>query len=330
MGRADVYSQPGAPDPVLPAPVVRELARAHLPAGLPAHARVEVDESGGEARAYLIGAPPEGGASCREVSGCGVVLKTQRPHRLRPRTSLAKEAALLTALGGPLSGRIPTVYGYDRISTKFGPVEFIVMSPIPGRPVHASALTDADRRAVLNEVADVLREVHALDLAGLQPAGLLPADDGAAGLHTRLEPGLADLVEQLQRRKECWPLPVSPARVAELALDALPHQLTDGPAALHSNPGPTHVFTDSTGMFTGLIDFGDAYASHPALDLRSWPDPEDRIALSESYLRGSDASPEWHAVWTVAMVYADLAALTGPDRLAERAAADLSLRLGQL
>jgi hypothetical protein len=54
------------------------------------------------------------------------------------------------------------------------------------------------------------------------------------------------------------------------------------------------------------------------------------ITLRESYLGGSDASAEWNAVWTVAMVYADLAALTGPARLAERAAADLSLRLGQL
>jgi hygromycin-B 7''-O-kinase len=258
------------------------------------------------------------------------VVKTQRPHRLRPRTSLAKEAALLAALAAPLSARILTLCGYDRIGTEFGPVEFIVMSRIPGRPVHATALTDAGRRAVLNEVADVLREVHALDLAALQPPGLLPADDGAAGLRTRLEPNFADLVEQLQRKADCWPLAVTPARVAELTLDALPHQLTDRPAALHSNPGPTHVFTDSTGTLTGLIDFGDDYASHPALDLRSWPDPEDRISLRESYLGGRDASAEWNAVWTVAMVYADLAALTGPARLAERAAADLSLRLGQL
>jgi hypothetical protein len=30
---------------------------------------------------------------------------------------------------------------------------------------------------------------------------------------------------------------------------------------------------DPAEAFTGLIDFGDAYASHPMLDLRSWPDP---------------------------------------------------------
>src|SRR5829696_5814749 len=31
MGRADVYSQPDAPDPVLPAALVAELSRPHLP-----------------------------------------------------------------------------------------------------------------------------------------------------------------------------------------------------------------------------------------------------------------------------------------------------------
>jgi hypothetical protein len=49
MGRADVYSQPDAPDPVLSDAVVRELARTHLPVDLPAHMHVQVDESGGEA-----------------------------------------------------------------------------------------------------------------------------------------------------------------------------------------------------------------------------------------------------------------------------------------
>lgn len=84
MGRADTYSQPDAPDPVLPDDLVLGLARAYLPPPDRVGAVLAVDESGGEARAYLLDG--------------GVVVKTQRPHRLRPRTSLAKEAALLAAL----------------------------------------------------------------------------------------------------------------------------------------------------------------------------------------------------------------------------------------
>jgi len=69
--------------------------------------------------------------------------------------------------------------------------------------------------------------------------------------------------------------------------------LDQPPVPLHSNPGPTHVFTDPECRFTGLIDFGDAYAAHPALDLRSWPDPEDRLLLREAYLDGRTAEVEW-------------------------------------
>src|SRR3954470_19396169 len=104
MGRADVYSQPDAPDPVLPAELVRELIADHLPPGLRLADRMAVDESGGEARVYLFD---------RADAAGGLAVKTQRPHRLRPRTSLAKEAALLAALAAPLTGRIPALYGYD-------------------------------------------------------------------------------------------------------------------------------------------------------------------------------------------------------------------------
>ncbi|TQN43677.1 aminoglycoside phosphotransferase (APT) family kinase protein [Blastococcus colisei] len=333
MGRADVYSQPDAPDPVLPAALVAELGRGHLPDDLvlDGDATVEVDESGGEARVYLLnGAARDGRGPAPARGHGGVVVKTQRPHRLRPRTSLAKEAALLTALAGALAGRIPRVYGYDCVETDVGWVEFIVMSRIPGRAVGRTSLPPPTRRELLRELAGVLRVVHALDAGGLRTAGVLPVAEGAAGLRERLEPNFADLVENLTSRPDRWPLDVSPGHVAERALAALPRHLDQPPVALHSNPGPTHAFTDPAGRFTGLIDFGDAYASHPALDLRSWPDPHDRLALREHYLQGAAPSAEWDAVWTAAMIYADLAALAGSSAHAHRAAADLTDRLGQV
>src|SRR5215218_6092713 len=143
MGRADVYSQPDAPDPVLPATLVAELSRRHLPDDLvlDGDAAVEVDESGGEARVYLLdGAARDGRRPAPARGHGGVVVKTQRPHRLRPRTSLAKEAALLTALAGALAGRIPRLYGYDCVDTDTGSVEFIVMSRIPGRAAGRSTV----------------------------------------------------------------------------------------------------------------------------------------------------------------------------------------------
>jgi len=320
MGRADVYSQPDAPDPVLPIDLVRELARPHLPDGVRLDGGMAVDESGGEARVYLF----DGSAPA------GVAVKTQRPHRLRPRTSLRKEAALLAALADPLAGRIPAVHGYDRVDTDAGPVELIVMSRVPGRAVGQRHFPPPSRLELFGAVADVLRIVHGLDARSLQSDGTLPTVDGAAALRARLEPNFADLVERLADRPDRWPLEVAPDRVAARALAALPVRLDHRPVPLHSNPGPPHVFTDEDGGFTGLIDFGDAYAAHPALDLRSWPDPADRRLLREAYLDGQTPDAEWDAVWTVAMVYADMGAVSEPGPHAAPAAADLVERLGQL
>ena len=74
----DVYLQPNLPDPVLEPSVVLDLARWFEPN---AQAITAVDETGGEARTYVI--------------DDGIVFKTQRPHRLRPRTSLSKEVLFL-------------------------------------------------------------------------------------------------------------------------------------------------------------------------------------------------------------------------------------------
>src|SRR5215218_9663374 len=176
MGRSDVYSQPDAPDPLLPAELVRELAESHLPSDLRLSDGTVVDESGGEARVYLF--------ACAGVGG-GVAVKTQRPHRLRPRTSLAKEAALLAALAGPLAGRIPAVYGYDRVDSAAGPVEVIVMSRVPGRAAGQRELPPLSRRQLIRAVADVLRVVHGVNPGSLQSDASLPTVDGAAGLRAR-------------------------------------------------------------------------------------------------------------------------------------------------
>src|SRR5215217_5305375 len=187
MRRADVYSQPEAPDPVLPVELVRELARPHLPYGVQLDGGMEVDESGGEARVYLF--------ERTDVAG-GVAVKTQRPHRLRPRTSLRKEAALLAAL----AGRIPDLYGHDRVDTDAGPVEFIAMSQVPGRAAGTGALPPVPRRELLRELTAVLRAVHAFDASDLRADGTLPTVDGAAGLRARLEVDFADLLERLATR----------------------------------------------------------------------------------------------------------------------------------
>src|SRR5919202_2733864 len=90
--------EPDPRDPVLDASVVLRLARRHLPS---ARAVTAVDESGGEARAYVIDAD--------------FIFKTQRPHRVRPRTSLEKEAFHLGQLATHAPElAVPRLLGYGR------------------------------------------------------------------------------------------------------------------------------------------------------------------------------------------------------------------------
>jgi aminoglycoside phosphotransferase len=322
MGRADTYSQPDAADPVLSDDLVLGLAREMLPDGVRVTGISAVDESGGEARAYLLDSDRSGVPD-------GVVVKVQRPHRLRPRTSLAKEAWLLAALARPLRGRIPALFGHAQVTTDVGPVEYLVMSRVPGRALRHVSISAGARTLLVDDVAAVLRAMHSLDAQTADPEGLLPTDPDAAALRRRVELGLADIVDVLRETPDVWTLPVPPAEVADRAVAALPDKL-DRTVVLHSNPGPTHVFVTESGTLAGVIDFGDAYGSHPALDLRSWPDPDDRVRLRAAYLDGKPAPAGFDEVWTVAMLHADMAAVAARPELAARAGEDLLTRLAVL
>jgi Ser/Thr protein kinase RdoA (MazF antagonist) len=71
--------------------------------------------------------------------------------------------------------------------------------------------------------------------------------------------------------------------------------------ALHSNPGPEHVFVNNDGTFSGLIDFGDAYISHPICDFRS-TQVRDRSMLLEGYKSINELSDNFKQIWNA--VYA--------------------------
>lgn len=309
MGRLDTYSQPDAPDPVLSPETVAKIAAAHTD-----HAGelLEVDESGGEARAYLLAGD--------------AVVKTQRPHRLRPRTSLAKEGRLLEHLAEPMAGLIPHLFGYGRLAAPEGEVEYLVISRMPGQAARHANVTGENRRALLCATGLMLARMHAVPTAPLLAEdGLFPTDADGAALRTRLQAGFVDLADLLAERPGTWTLPVSLESVAAQALAMLPATFT--PVALHSNPGPTHVFCDGSGVFMGVIDFGDAYLSHPAMDLRTWADPADRVMLRTGYLDGAAPDADFDAAWTAGMIYADVAAIASRPELADAAVDDLRIRL---
>jgi hygromycin-B 7''-O-kinase len=277
----DTYLQPDAPDPVLDDDRVLELARRHVDT---VEAVTAVDESGGEARAYLCGSD--------------IVVKTQRPHRLRPRTSLEKEAFILDQLRTEAELPVPRVLGYGREPD----VEYTVMSRIPGVPLGSTTLDGPLRAGVLAELGATLRRVHDVDQTVMQSSALIPGDRSGADLAKRITTAfeavaadrIADGFEGIDLRE-----------VAAHCLAALPASFR--PVTLHSNPGPEHCFVEPTsGRFSGLIDFGDAYRSHPALDVRSWLSLDDSEHMLVGYRSLGRLPAGFEQVWRVGIIVTEL------------------------
>ena len=288
---SDMYSQPHAPDPVLEERTVLDIVHRH---GVRCSAVTWIDETGGEARAYVL--------------DDNLVLKVQRPHRLRPRTSLAKEAFFLQQLSAYPNIVVPHVLGYGRHET----IAYIVMTRMPGVPALTVELTGGQRMAVLHQLGRTLRRLHSLPQEPFYGSALFPGTRTREEFVERAQVTLAQAVEVIGATPNLWQLAVSPADLASKVLATLP--ATVDLVALHSNPGPVHTFVrPDTLAFVGLIDFGDAYISHPALDWR-WPTHADRLALLHGYGDEAPVTDAFLAAWHAGLVLSDLAMLaTRPE-----------------
>jgi hygromycin-B 7''-O-kinase len=264
-------------DPVLDATLVLDLARRHLPS---VSSVTGVDESGGEARTYAIDAQ--------------FIFKTQRPHRVRPRTSLEKEVFFLEQLANRAPDlSVPRVLGYGRDDE----VEYILMTRMPGVAMRHVTVEREPRVELLRQLGAALRQVHDVDPGPFRASGLFPGDEDTAATRARLEHELEHATDAALEHRALWTLSVSAEVAAARARGGL--EVIDAPPVpLHSNPGPEHVFVDPrTLRLSGVIDFGDAYLSHPALDFRRWAQPADRSALMRGYATGNRISASFEANW---------------------------------
>jgi len=288
---SDIYHQPHAADPVLEERTVLDIVRGH---GVHCSAVTRVDETGGEARAYVL--------------DDNVVLKVQRPHRLRSRTSLAKEAFFLHQLAAYPDIVVPHVLGYGRFDT----IEYLVMTRMQGVPALTVELAGEHRIAVLHQLGRTLRRLHALPQAPFSGSALFPGIRTREEFVARAQATLAQAVQVIEATPDLWQLAVAPADLASRVLATLP--ATVDLVALHSNPGPVHTFVrPDTLEFVGLIDFGDAYISHPALDWR-WPTHADRVALLHGYGADTPVTDQFMAAWHAGLVLSDMVALaTRPE-----------------
>jgi len=284
----DFYVQPDAADPVLDSATVLAIVRRHAPG---AAAVTAVDESGGEARTYAI--------------DDDLVLKVQRPQQLRARTSLAKERFFLDRLAGVAGVRVPSVIAGGTAETG---IAYTLMSRLPGMALVAAGLGDGPRRHVLFELGRMLRRIHGIPQQPLFDARVIPGDHTPTDVRWRFGSLFDEAVALAVRASVRWPAALEPQPLARQAMRALPD--VDTFAALHSNPGAEHAFVDAHGgQLTGLIDFGDAYFSHPVHDLRRFRCPADRAALYEGYVADAAVSRNFEQTWRVACVLAALLAV---------------------
>lgn len=292
----DTYSQPDAPDPVLDGELVLSLVQRHVPE---ARAVRGVDESGGEARTYAIDDT--------------IILKVQRPQQLRPRTGLEKEVFFLRQLEQVPEACVPWVLGYGREGSN---IEYNVQTRMPGRAMRHVPLDENSRGQVLTELGKTLRRVHELAQEPFRSSGLFPTDDGFDVVQARFAHYFASTAERIRREGRQWSLGQTPDEVGEMALAAIPR--SNECVALHSNPGPEHTFVlPETGTYSGLIDFGDAFISHPALDLRRRAGPQDREAIMRGYTAEGPVSDTFLGTWQVVQVLSDLIDIAHyPDRAA--------------
>jgi len=303
----DVYPQPDAPDPVLDAATVLALARRHVP---DAQAIREVDESGGEARTYAV--------------DDDLIVKTQRPHRLRERTSQAKEVFFLGQLSRFPDIPVPRVLGYGQE----GGIEYTCLTRMPGIAVRRATLVGAARETLLHDLGRVLRRIHAIPQDAITASDLFPGDRAPGDLRDRLAEAFEDAVATAVTAGDAWGLATAPEEVARRALAALP--ASNVRVALHSNPAPEHTFVEpATSIYTGTIDFGDAYISHPALDLRRWRDPADREVLLAGYIAEGPVDEEFVAVWRVTQALMDMTVIATAPEYRTAAQAHLARLLGQ-
>lgn len=280
----DTYSQPDASDPVLSDERVLELARRHASSVRKVTA---IDESGGEARAYM----------CDN----DVVFKTQRPPQLRPRTSLEKEAFILRHLAAEADMPVPQVLGYGREDD----VEYLLMSRVPGVCLDSTSLSGQARVAVLQQLGATLRRIHEVSQSGMEESGLIPGDASADDVRVRLSAMFDHYIAAVTNHQRWTTAGLDLRTAADQLLASLP----DGtpPVTLHSNPGPEHCFVDpATGRFTGLIDFGDAYRSHPALDVRSWASLDDSRLMLAGYQALGPLPAGFEHAWRAGVVVTQL------------------------
>ena len=270
----DIYVQPDVMDEVWNDQLVLEIVSEFVPS---ASVVTSVDETGGEARTYFV--------------DDNIILKTQRPNRLRPRTSLEKEVFMLREIEKQCDINVPRVLGYTKRNNL---VECTVMTRMPGDAIIRTEISESALAEALFIHGKALKTLHSLNQKPFIESGLFPYDKTSDNVKHRFLYRLNLMLDALV--KQTQPSELENARnLGREIIAQIPEHLEQ--VALHSNPYKEHTFINDDKTYSGIIDFGDAYMSHPVNDMRRWNFNERRHLLS-GYTSigtiGDDFMPMWH------------------------------------
>jgi len=274
----DIYYQRGFSDPVLKDDYVLDLVRPFMPS---AGKVTGIDETGGEARTYAV--------------DNDIILKVQRPQQLRLSTSLEKENFFLKQLEKYDSSiSVPRVLGYG----KEGTLEYTVMTRMPGKAVLYSTLTDKQCESMYFELGRTLRKIHSVNITAFLESGLFPDIDTPSDMRARLHFCFNRVLGWRLNSNRIVQADIEIANEQALPiLERVPNAEIITP--VHANPGLEHVFVNDAGTFSGIIDFGDSYISHPICDFRSIP-VRDRSMLLAGYSSESEISDNFKQILNAA------------------------------
>jgi aminoglycoside phosphotransferase (APT) family kinase protein len=192
-----------------------------------------------------------------------------------------------------------------------------------------ASLTPEARHGVIFSLGRLLRRLHAIPQQPFHDSAHFPTDRTSADFKARLSEYFGVVARRLEKNDRAWPLKIPLETVRERALAALPESQEF--LALHSNPGPPHAFVDqSTGLFQGLIDFGDAYISHPALDVWRWRWPSERVAALAGYTADAPVSDDFMRTWKAVTVAASAILIAFFPGREDEATRDLQQSLSDL
>ncbi len=270
-------------DPIIDNDLVLSIANRHTKA----NEVTGVEESGGEARVYYIDADK--------------ILKVQRPHRVREKTSQEREVVFLNEVSSFSEITVPEVLGYGREN---GRIEYTIMSRIPGKPMGHINPTGEKRKEILFDLGQMLYFLHHLpNQEVFLESDLFPTDNDEHDIANRLIDPMNRCADRISQQAMEWTLKLSPQETVEKVSDIIQY---DEKTALHSNPALTHTFVDpDSHALTGLIDLGDAYISHPSNDLGRCPNPLDRKGIFDGYNSLKKADDPFMSIWIANQLLSD-------------------------